>query len=140
MTKKPVSKPPAKPAPRSKPATTGALLFGPMEEAERPKRATDAKAIADRAAATSSMTRRAAERQAAAADGIDLKPLPDPIDADEYFAHASAWISGAADFKLARKRWDAEGPMRVKLEVTVKQVRLLEAGLTGRCRRLGEPV
>lgn len=95
-----------------------------------------AKAIADRAEKTSAATRSMAERHRDAAKEIDLKPLPLPIDADEYYRHASAWISGAMDEAIARKRWKDEAALRASLEVTQKQARLLSAGLDGRCNRL----
>lgn len=94
------------------------------------------KAIADRAAARSIATREMAERSRDAAKDVDLKPLPPPVDADEYFAHASAWITGSLVIETARKRFVDEAGMREALGVTLKQVRLLKAGLDGRCNRL----
>lgn len=94
------------------------------------------KAIADRAEATSAATRAMAERHTEAAKGVDLKPLPPPADADEYIRHASAWITGAMDETVARARWQVEHKMRDALGVSLKETRLLKAGLDGRCNRL----
>lgn len=103
-----------------------------------PPRAKDnsVKAIADRAEARSIATRAMTERGQDAAKDVDLKPLPPLADADEYYAHASAWISGAHDINEAGERWKDEAVLRDRLGVTQKQHRLLKAGLDGRCNRL----